>query len=138
MWIAIVWTSLRLTPHGVYGIVTDWTHLCCLESLPWDCSFSLVNCRKWAKNRSIHLFFSQSCGSLRRLCLTFCSPIDWSMPGFSVLHCVPEFTQTLSIESVMPSKHFILCHPLLVLPSVFPSIWVFSSESVLCIRWTKY
>ena len=44
----------------------------------------------------------------------------------------------MSIESVMPSNHLILCHPLLLLPSVFPSIKVFSNESVLCIRWPKY
>ena len=44
----------------------------------------------------------------------------------------------MSIESVMPSNHLILCHLLLLLPSVFPSIRVFSSESVLCIRWPKY
>ena len=44
----------------------------------------------------------------------------------------------MSIESVMPSDHFILCHPLLLLPSIFPSIRVFSSESVLRIRWTEY
>ena len=42
------------------------------------------------------------------------------------------------IESVMPSKHLILCHPILLLPSIFPSIRVFSSESALCIRWPKY
>ena len=44
----------------------------------------------------------------------------------------------MSIKSVMPSNHVILCHPLLLLPSIFPSIRVFSSESVLCIRWPKY
>ena len=44
----------------------------------------------------------------------------------------------MSIESVMPSIHLILCHPLLLLPSIFPSIRVFSNESVLCIRWPKY
>ena len=44
----------------------------------------------------------------------------------------------MSIESVLPSNHLILCHPLLLLPSVFPNIRVFSSESVLCIRWPKY
>ena len=44
----------------------------------------------------------------------------------------------MSIESVVPSNHLILCHPLLLLPSVFPSIRVFSIESVLCIRWPKY
>ena len=44
----------------------------------------------------------------------------------------------MSIESVMPSNHLNLCHPLLLLPSIFPSIRVFSNESVLCIRWPKY
>src|SRR5574341_2570009 len=44
----------------------------------------------------------------------------------------------MSIESVMPSNHLILCCPLLLLPSIFPSIRVFSNESVLCIRWPKY
>ena len=44
----------------------------------------------------------------------------------------------MSIESVMPSNHLILCQPLLLLPSIFPSIRVFSSESVLCVGWPKY
>ena len=44
----------------------------------------------------------------------------------------------MSIESVMPSNHLILCRPLLLLPSIFPSIRVFYKESVLCIRWPKY
>ena len=44
----------------------------------------------------------------------------------------------MSIESVIPSNHLILCHPLLLLPSIFPSIRVFSNESVFCIRWPKY
>ena len=46
--------------------------------------------------------------------------------------------QLMSIKSVMPSNHLILCHPLLLLPSIFPSIRVFSNESALCIRWPKY
>ena len=49
-----------------------------------------------------------------------------------------RLTQTQSIESVMPSSHLILCHPLLLPPSIFPSIRVFSKESVLRIRWPKY
>ena len=49
-----------------------------------------------------------------------------------------NFLKLMSIESVMPSNHLILCHPLLLLPSVFPGIRVFSNESVLCIRWPKY
>ena len=44
----------------------------------------------------------------------------------------------MSIESVMPSNHLILCHPLLLPPSIFPSIRVFSNESAVCIRWSKY
>ena len=44
----------------------------------------------------------------------------------------------MSIESVMPSNHLILCHPLLLPPSIFRSIRIFSNESVLCIRWPKY
>ena len=44
----------------------------------------------------------------------------------------------ISIESVIPSNHLVLCHPLLLLPLIFPSIRVFSNESVLCIRWPKY
>ena len=75
---------------------------------------------------------TQSCPALR-------NPIDHSTPGLPVHHQLPEFTQTLiSIESVMPSSHLILCCPLLLLPSIFPSIRVFSSESVLPIRWPKY
>ena len=50
----------------------------------------------------------------------------------------PRVYSNMSIESVMPSNHLILCPPLLLLPSIFPSIRVFSNESVLCIRWPKY
>ena len=50
----------------------------------------------------------------------------------------PRVYPNLSIESVMPSNHLILCHPLLLLPSIFPSIRVFSNESALLIRWPKY
>ena len=64
--------------------------------------------------------------------------MDCSTPGLPVHHQLPEFTQIMSIASVMPSNHLILCHPLLLLPSVFPNIRVFSNESVLHIRWPKY
>ena len=50
----------------------------------------------------------------------------------------PSLLKLLSIESVTPSNHLILCHPLLLLPSIFPIIRVFSNESVLHIRWPKY
>ena len=60
-----------------------------------------------------------------------------STPGLSVHHKLPKFTQHMSIESVMPSTHLILCCPLLLLLSIFPSIRVFSNESALHIRWPK-
>ena len=55
----------------------------------------------------------------------------------SITNC-RSLPKPMSIELVMPSKHLILCHPVLLLPSIFPSIRVFSNESVLCIRWPKY
>ena len=73
--------------------------------------------------------------SVTKSCPTFCLPVNYSMPDFSVLHSFPEFAQT---HVMMPSSHLILCHPLLLLPSVFASIRVFSKESALCIRQSKY
>ena len=61
-----------------------------------------------------------------------------SSAGLPVHHHLPEFTQTQSIKSVMASSHLILCRPLLLLPSIFPSIRVFSNESVLRMRWPEY
>ena len=63
--------------------------------------------------------------------------MDCSTPGFPVHHQVPELLKLMSIESVMPSNNLILYCPLLLLPSISPSIRFFSSESVLCIRWPK-
>ena len=60
------------------------------------------------------------------------------MPGLPVHHQLPEFTQTHIHQVVMPSSNFILCHPLLLLPRIPPSIRVFSNESTLHMRWPKY
>ena len=64
--------------------------------------------------------------------------MDCNMPGFPVHHQLPSLLKLMSIKSVMPSNHLILYHPLLLLPSIFPSIRFFSNESVLWIRWPKY
>ena len=64
--------------------------------------------------------------------------MDCSTPHFAVYHQLPKPTQTQSVESVMLFNHPILCRPLLLLPSIFPSMKVFSNESVLCISWPKY
>ena len=60
--------------------------------------------------------------SLPQSCPTLCDPMDSSMPGFPAHHQLPELAQTLSIESVMLSSHLILCHPLLLLSSIFLSV----------------
>ena len=64
--------------------------------------------------------------------------IGCSTPGFPVDHQFQSLLKLMSLESVMLSNQLILCCPLLFLPSVFPSIRIFSNESVLCIRWPKY
>ena len=64
--------------------------------------------------------------------------MDCSTPDFLVHHQLPGLLKLMSIKSVMPSNQLILCHPLLLLRSVFPSIRFFSNESVLRIRWPKY
>ena len=78
------------------------------------------------------------CFSVAKLYLTTCNSMNCSMPGFPVLHHLLEFLKLMSIELVIPSSHLIPFHPLLLLPSIFPSFRVFSSESVLRIRWPKY
>ena len=96
-------------------------------------SFCLL-CGRWLeenKNGNGKTQFS----SVAQLCLTLCNPMDCSTPGFPVSQS-RSLLKLVSIELVMPSTHFILCHPLL--PSVFPSIRAFSSESVLHIRWPKF
>ena len=76
--------------------------------------------------------------SATKLCLTLCNPMDCSMQAFLSFTISRSLLKLTSIELVMLSNHLILCCPLLFLPSVFPSIRVFSNESVLCIRWAKY
>ena len=76
--------------------------------------------------------------SVSQSCLILCDLVNCSTPGLAVHHQLLESTQTHVHQSVMPSNHLMLCHSLLLLPSIFPSIRVFSSESALRIRWPKY
>ena len=76
--------------------------------------------------------------SLAQLCLTLRPPWTAAHQASLSITNSQSLLKLLSIESVMPSNHLILCRPLLLLSSIFPSIRVFSNESVLCIRWPKY
>ena len=76
--------------------------------------------------------------SVTQLCPTLCDPMNRSTPGLPVHHQLQRVFPNSSTESVMPSNHLIFFHPLLLLPSIFPSIRVFSNESALHIRWPNY
>ena len=88
-----------------------------------------------------HLVFDDSfekycCCSVAKSCLTLCNPMNRSTPSLPALHCLLSLLKFISTESVKTSNHLILCHSLLLLPSIFPSIRVFSNESslwVLCL-----
>ena len=79
-------------------------------------------------------FVVQSLGHVQ-LCATPWTPACQASLSFTIARSLPKL---MSIESVMPFSHLVLCHPLLLLPSFFPSIKVFSNESALRIRWPKY
>ena len=91
------------------------------------------------KTHRQHSMLTISCYSLlSHSCVILCDPLNGSTPGFPVLNYLQRLLKLIRVESVMPSGHLILCSPLLLLPSIFPSIRVFSSESALCIRWLKF
>ena len=104
-----------------------WRGYTSIQPILCFCSFFVFFFFNWNK----------CCNSVAKLCPILCNPVDCSTPDSSVLH-TQSLLKLMSIESVMPSNHLILCHPLLLLPSVFPSIRVFSSGSALPIRWPKY
>ena len=76
--------------------------------------------------------------SVTQSCPTLCDPMNCSTPGLPVHRQLPDLLRLMSIESVMPSSHLILCRPLLLLPPIPPSIRVFSNELALHIRWPQY
>ena len=83
------------------------------------------------------MFFSHRFGSVSQLCLTLCNPWTAAPQASLSITNSRSLLKLMSIESVMPSNHLILCH-LLRLPSILPSTRVFSNESILHIRWPKY
>ena len=122
------WFKRLLEPKDNFVMVITGMELIQLE----DCS-DLLNFFP-PKLDKVAVQFS----SVAQLCPTLCNPMDCSTPGFFVLHISWSLLKFMSIESVMPSNHLILCCPLLLLPSIFSSIRVFSKETVLPIRWPKY
>ena len=97
-------------------------------------SINVINHINKLKNKN-HMIISIS--SVAQSCLTLCNPMNCSTPGLPVHHQLPESTQT-HVHCVSDAIYVILCCPLLHLPSIFPSIRVFSNEPALCIWWPKY
>ena len=81
-------------------------------------------------------YIFKSVSSISQSCLTLCDPMDFTYQASLTITNSRSLLKLMSIESVLPSNHLILCCPLLLPPSVFPR--VFSNESALCLRWPKY
>ena len=108
-----------------------------LECLPGNCNFTL--------SPAIYIPHVSGRGSVQFSKVQSLSPVQLSVTPWTAARqaslSIPNSQSLLklvSIESVIPSNHLILCRPLLLPPSVFPSIRVFSNESALCMRWSKY
>ena len=128
------WDPMDCSPSGSFSMgslparILEWVAMPSFPSQgsnPW-----LPHCRRilyvWATRKAQFILVTQSS-------LTLCNPMDCSIQGFPVHHHL----KPMSIESIMTSKHLILCCPLLLSPSIFPSIW-YLNKSILCIRWPKY
>ena len=96
-----------------------------------------IFCSNYAKTKT-NKHQKSHISSVAQSSLTLCDPMDYSTLGFLSITKSCTLLKLMSIESVMPSNHLILYHPLLFPPSIFPSIRVFSNESILHIRWSKY
>ena len=88
-------------------------------SEPWFSQISKIY--SFAQKHRFCKLYQTIFSSVTQLCPTLCDPTDCSTPGFPVHHQLPKLAQTVSIKSVMPSNHLILCRPLLLLPSIFPA-----------------
>ena len=125
----------RLQSTGLQRVGRNWmTSLSLFWLLCYD---RLYRDRVKEEGRLGEFFFffnSVQFSSVTQSCLTLCDPMDCTM---SITNS-QSLLKLMSIQSVMPFNHLILCHPLLLLPSIFPSIRVFSNESVLRTRWPKY
>ena len=133
------------------GANCKWSYLwfqqliCLLSSFSFHCWFffltwpsEALSCTCVAQEFGKNLYLTLVVVQLLSHVLLFVTPCTAGCQASLSFTISQSLLKLMSIESVMPSSHFILCHSLLLLPSVFPSICVFSNESVLPIRWPKY
>ena len=125
--------------------------MCSKITADGDCSHEIKKCLLLGRNQDsifnfrdttlptkVHKHSSVQFSQDAQSYMTLYDPVNCSTPGLPIHHQLRSLPKPMSIESVMPSNHLILCHPFLLLPSIFPSIRVFSNESALHIRWPKY
>ena len=122
--------GLGVSPGGGNGNSLQYS---CLEN-PMD-RIAWQDYTPWL-TKELHTT-SVQCNSVTQSCPTLCDPWTASQQDSLSITNSQSLLKLMSIESVMPSNHLILCRSLLLLPSIFPSIRVFSNESALCIRWLK-
>ena len=117
---------MKILKEKSLDIIDVWDPSC-LWTSNYEKYYMSLSCLIWVRFSSV----AQSCPTL-------CNP--WTAARQASLSITNSWSllKLMSIESVMPSNHLILCHPLLLPPSIFPSIRVFLNESALCIRWPKY
>ena len=96
------------------------------------------NCTQHCTQHCKAAISSVQFSSVQSLSPTLCDPMDCSSQACLSITTSQSLLRLMSIELVMPSNHLILCHPLLLLPSIYPSVRVFPNDSVLHIRWPKY
>ena len=129
--------------HKGSPIILEWVAYPFFSGSSWPRNGTRVSCiaggffTNWSIREPLSMASVQF-SSVAQSCLTLCDPMDCSTPGLPVHHQLPELLKFMSIESVRPSNRLILCRPLLLLPSIFPSSRVFWYESFLRTRWPKY
>ena len=122
------WQNTVFTIKGAFRI-------CKTLLLYYNNSYKVLSCISLPNtNLKSSCYVESTFSSVAQLCPILCDPMNCSMPDLPLHHHLPESTQTRVIESMMPSNHLILCRPLLLLPSIPPTIRVFSNESALCIQ----
>ena len=126
---------MHWNPLSGSSLAGQWLRLSLLvQGLQFQSLFGELRSRMPHGQQIEAVWFSSAAQS----CPTFCDPMDCSTPASLSTINSQSLPKLMSIELVMPSNHLILCWPLLLLPSIFPSIRVISNESALRIRWPKY
>ena len=155
----LIWQEIFYFTTGSLRWLEDLLATFYRKSFSWDSQESLLSTfcpfispqgkqKDWVQNSLRLLQCSPShfltsglrppLSSSAQLCPTLCNPMNCSTPGFLFITNSWSLLKLMSTESVMPSNHLVLCRPLLLLPSIFPNIRVFSNESALHNSWPKY